>query len=160
MIAMHLDVLALPSDSLITRQPSPEGRRLWNTLFEAYKGRMVIIADYGTDEEILKQWLIRENFKASIIHVSNGFARDGYTERSESLWWVNTSIGKPIWYVDVDADSCAAAVTMGIPTLLVAIPHFQRPEWVDKPSVRPWDSVVSALEEQALRKNEMSWGDE
>jgi hypothetical protein len=160
MICIHMDVLAIPHESFIMRQPSVEGRRLWEVMFSRYKGRMVVVADHGTKLEVVQEWLKRENLKPSFIHIGSDFVRDNSTSRADAVWWVNTNMGRPIWYIDSDPDTCAAAVKMGIPTLLVAIPSFQRPEWYDSPGVRPWDSVVKEVEEQALRRNEMSWKEE
>lgn len=160
MFVVHFDVLALPSDTTIKRQPSLEGRRLWNTMFEEYKGRMVVVADVDTREEILSEWLKRENLKPSYIHVADDFVREGSTARQDALWWVNTNLGRPHWYADSDADTCAAAVRMGIPTMLIAIPAFSRPEWHEPGKMRPWDVVVSEVETQILKRNEKTWGDD
>lgn len=161
MIVVHFDVLALPAtDTFIKRQPSTEGRRLWNTFFDQYKGRMVVVASEDTDLALLSEWLKREGYKPSLIHVASQFVRSGRTTRSEAVWHVSSTVGKVTWYLDSDPQGCADVVRLGIPTLLVAVPSFQRPEWHDKDSIRPWDSLVEELESQAIKKSEMTWGDE
>lgn len=157
MIVFHLDVLATPSDTLITRQPSPEGRRLWNAMFETYMGRTIVVADEGTDLAVLQEWLKREGFKPSLIHIHDSVTRVGRTPRSEAVWFISSNIGTIHWYIDTDAACCADALRMGISTLLVAIPHFQRPEWHDKQDMRSWDAVVDELNNQAIKRSERSW---
>lgn len=160
MIVVHFDVLALPdTDGFIKRQPSSEGRRLWNTFFEVYKGRMVVVADEETDLTLLQEWLKREGFKPSMIHIASPFCRSGKTPRSEAVWYLASNIGKVTWYLDTDPECCADVVRLGIPTLLVALPAFHRPEWHEKQDLRPWDSVVDELNKQAMKKSEMSWDD-
>lgn len=160
MIVFHLDVLASQSERLITRVPSMEGRRLWNTFFDQYKGRIVLVADEGTDLEILKEWLKRERFKPSLIHVANDLHLHKHTPRAGAVWWVNSNLGKITWYIDTDPVCCAAALSMGVPSLVVAVPTVIRPEWDERPDIRPWDSLVEELDAQALRKSEREWGDE
>lgn len=159
MIVIHFDVLATSSNKFITRQPSPEGRRLWNTFFDQYKGRMVVVADEDTDAELIKEWLKRENFKPSYVHIADSMHQSHHTARSGSVWWVNSNLGKITWYLDTDPACCADAIRMGISTLLVAVPSVIRPEWDNRPELRSWDVVVNELEAQAMRKAEKTWGD-
>lgn len=159
MILVHFDVLALPSETLITRQPSPEGRRLWNTLWDYYQGRIVLTVSENTDVSVLAEWLKKEGYKPSVIHPAPDFHRSESTPRADAIWQVHSSMGSVEWYIDTDADTCARAVRMGIPTLLVAIPVFQRPEWHEPEGFRGWDVVVSELEAQAIKKSERNWRD-
>lgn len=160
MIVVHFDVIASPSERFITRTPSPEGRRLWNTFFEMYKGRIILLADEDTDSNLMKEWLKRENFKPSLIHIADGMHLSSHTSRSGAVWWANSNIGKITWYLDVDPACCADALRMGIPTLLVAVPTVIRPEWSERPQMRAWDAVVGELEAQAIKRSEKNWGDD
>lgn len=160
MIFVHFDVLALPGEQFIRRQPSREGRRLWNTLFDQYKGQMVVLADEATDLTLIQAWLKTEGYKPSLIHIADSFCRAGRTSRSEAVWHMHSTIGKPHWYIDTDPACCAEVLKMGIPTLLVAVPAFGRPEWHDKEDIRAWDLVVEELNAQALKKQEKAWKDD
>lgn len=159
MILFHFDVLALPADTLATRQPSPEGRRLWNTFWDRYQGRVVLVVEDGTDTGVLADWLKKEGFKPSIIHLSKPVWPLDSTARAEAVWDIQTSMGKVDWYIDSDADTVARTLHKGIPSLLVAVPHFARPEWHENETLRSWDVVVSELDQQALKKSERSWRD-
>lgn len=161
MIVVHFDVIANPTnDSFIKRQPSIEGRRLWNAFFEVYKGRMVVIADDNTDLNLIQEWLKREGYKPSHIHIASPFGRAGRSSRSEGVLALSSSLGKVTWYLDTDPSACAEVVRLGIPTLLVAVPQIQRPEWHDKEDIRSWDSLVEELEYQAIKKSEMTWDED
>lgn len=159
MIFVHFDVIANPAENVGSRQPSPEGRRLWNALFEMYKGRMVILADDGEGVDGLPVWLKTEGFKASYIHIIDDFVRDGVSARANAVWSLMSTVGKPLWYLDTDASCCAEVLRFGVPTLLVAVPSVQRPEWHESEPVRSWDLVVEELNKQALKKAEKAWGD-
>jgi hypothetical protein len=70
MIIISLDVLSVPSpvsDDVGARQPTPEGRKLWNTLFPAYSGRMMVFAHGVENQDGLLNWIKREGFKASTV---------------------------------------------------------------------------------------------
>lgn len=160
MIVIHFDVIANPSNTFITRTPSMEGRRLWNTFFDIYKGRIVLVADEDTDLNLLKEWLKRESFKPSIIHIADGMHLHGQNARSGAVWWVNSNVGKITWYIDTDPACCADALKMGVATLLVAIPTVIRPEWSGRPDMRPWDVLVGEMNAQAMKRSEKEWNDE
>lgn len=158
MIVVHFDVLAHASESLITRQPSSEGRRLWATFWDRYQGRIVLVADAGTSTDILGEWLKKENYKPSMIQVVDEYHRDGSTPKADAVWKVQSTMGKIDWYLDIDPDTCAQTLGLGIPTLLVAIPLIPRPEWRESDTdIKSWDSVVTELEIQAVKKSERTW---
>lgn len=159
MILIHFDVLALPSESLITRQPSSEGRRLWNTFWERYQGRVVLSLEYNTDEVLAGEWLKKEGYKPSIIQTAKAYSREGSTPRADVIWDTQGIMGRIDWYIDSDPETVAMSLRMGIPSLLVAVPHFSRPEWHQEESIKSWDVVVSELETQAMKKSERTWGE-
>lgn len=160
MIFIHFDVIAQQASSFGARPPSPEGRRLWNALFTTYQGRVALIADEGSPQEILTDWLMKEGFKPSIVHIPNGITKSGMSPKAYSVWNLSATVGKPHWYVDIDANCCAEVLRAGIPSLIVAVPLVHRPEWNEKETIRSWDSVVEELESQALKKYEMQRGEE
>lgn len=157
MIVVHFDVLAQPSESLITRQPSVEGRRLWNTFWDRYQGRTILTCDPETPIELLKEWLTKEYYKPSLIQQADEYERSGSTPRADAVWKVQSTLGKVDFYLDTDPDTCSRTIAMGIPTLLVAVPHFIRPEWNREQTLREWTSVVNELETQASRKSMKKW---
>jgi hypothetical protein len=159
-IVFHFDVIALPSSELITRQPSIEGRRLWSTFFESYKGHMVILADPDANLETLKEWLKVEGFKPSMIHVADTLYPDDHTARSYAVKHLSSTLGKVQWYVDSDGESCSAVLRLGIPILLSAVPQFLRPEWREPKKKRPWESITNEVAAQAIAKAERTWSDE
>lgn len=159
MILVHFDVLALPADTLPTRQPSLEGRRLWNTFWDKYQGRVILTGPHDLNEAVLGDWLKKEGYKPSIIQLAKPPIVEGRSPRADVVWDVQGVMGRIEWYVDNDADTVARALKMGIPSLLVAVPHFGRPEWHQEESIKAWDVVVSELEQQALKKSERSWRD-
>lgn len=160
MIVIHLDVLATKGTEVLTRQPLQEGKRLWSCLFETFKGRMVVTADPGTDSEQLQEWLKREGFKASFVHIASDLHLDGRSPRSDAVWFIHANMGKVLWYIDVDGTACSEVLRMGITTLFLAIPHIVRPEWNEKAPTREWDALVEELDRQALKKSELSWREE
>lgn len=161
MIFITLDALALPGDSLGARQPCPETRRLWNALFPYYHGRIVVIAtgikrDGHNGEEILKEWLKREGFKATSIDMNMATGSEVVYDRVMAL----TSVfGKPHWFIDVDPDAVAKVMRYGIPTLLVSVPHVVRPEWSEGREIKQWDTLVEEINKQEMAKREREWGD-
>ncbi len=160
MLVVHFDVLALPSEELVTRLPSSEGRKLWNVMFDKYMGRIVVLIDHDTNIDFAQEWLKRERFKASVIHQTLDVYDSQATARAEAAWLVSAQLGKMEWYLDVDPASCAATLAKGVPTLLVAIPSVIRPEWRSARTMRGWDAITTEIDEQALRRAEKTWGDD
>lgn len=159
MLIISFDVLALPSltsEELGARQPSPEGRRLWNSLFESYNGRIVVFAAGVENQEACLQWLKREGFKASAVDMIADTHLDTKVERIEVL---HALYGKITWYIDVDPHVIAKVSRNGIPTLLVTVPHVVRPEWSEQRVKKGWDAVVQEIESQHLARAERTWGD-
>lgn len=158
MIILHFDALANPSETLATRQPSIEGRRLWNALFNAYMGRIYMIVDKSYDLELTKGWLKRENYKVSALYQTTDIVRDGSSDRADAVWNVASVLGRPHFYVDSDHKTCELVLKQGIPTILVSVPEFIRPEFRGSQPLRSWDTIVEELEVQALNRSEKEWG--
>lgn len=159
MIIVSFDVLALSSlssEEVGARQPSPEGKRLWNSLFPTYNGRMMVFAAGVTNQEGCLQWLKREGFKASSVDVIENTHVDTKVERIEVL---HALYGRITWYIDTDPHVVAKVSRNGIPTLLVTVPHVIRPEWSEERTKKGWDAVVQEIEAQQLARAERTWGD-
>lgn len=159
MILLSLDVLSLPSnvsDEVGARQPSPEGRKLWNTLFPAYNGRMVVFAHGVTNVEGCLSWLKREGFKASSVDLITENTVEAKVERINNIHAV---YGRINWYIDIDPKVIARVAHNGIPTLLMTVPHTVRPEWSESRFRKEWGEIVEETEAQALARAERTWGD-
>lgn len=159
MIIFHFDALATKASTFGQRQPSMEGRRLWDSMFHKYMGRCYLIADADDDIEMVKTWLKREGYKISAIYQTPDLVRDGSTPRSEAVWNIASALGRPHFYIDTDPVTCAHIVKQGITTLMLSIPEFIRPEFHTPNVIRAWDTVVDELDAQALKKSERTWGD-
>lgn len=156
MIVFSFDAIAAPNEELGARQPIPEGRRLWNIFAGAYNGRIAVLATGVTNTPVLLEWLKREGFKASTVDIVQETGAQTKIDRITSL---NAVYGKIDWVVDIDPATVAGIIHLGIPTLLVTIPHTVRPEWVDGRKVKGWDTLVNEIESQTLAKAERTWND-
>jgi hypothetical protein len=109
--------------------------------------------------ELVKEWLKRENFKVSAIHQTPAMVRDGNTPASEAVWHIASAVSRPHFYIDVDPETCRIVNGQGIPTLLLTVPKYLRPEWNQPQAKRSWDVVVDEIEARAMQKSEATWGD-
>ncbi len=156
MIVVNFDVLAFPSGAVGARQPTVDGRRLWNVLFSAFNGRMLVFGAGIDEPEMCATWLKRENYKASTVDTIVEDDPDSKYKRIDAL---RSVYGKITWYIDVDPHTISKAVRGGIPTMLVTIPHVVRPEWTTEKNHKGWDSLVSEIETQRLAWAERNWED-
>lgn len=159
MIVVHFDVVSQPHEEVMQRQPSPEGRRLWNVFFDVFYGRMIMLVDSDIDEQQAANWLRRERFKPSLVYAAKDFALDGSTPCADAVWNISAELGKVDWYLDANPETCALTLSKGIPTLLVAVPHVSRPEWAAPRQIRGWDTLSEELDRQALMRADRTWGD-
>lgn len=156
MIIVNLSVLARPSDTLSTRQPTPEGRAIWSMLFDKYMGRIIVASDEAYDLPALADWLKVEGYKPSMFEVIDEPLPDLKAQRIHRL---GSLFGRIQWYVDTDPRVCAHTIALGIPSLVVACPYVVRPEWVQEKDIRKWDNLVEEMESQALKAAEKTWRD-
>lgn len=158
MIVMTLEVLAHAGDELGARQPSVEGRKLWNMFFPMYEGRICVLASGIEDNKtpILMEWLKRENYKAGSIDLTYETTTDAKLERVRGL---QAGYGRVDWFVDTDPATVARVIHEGIASLLVSIPSSPRPEWVEKRIVKGWQEITEEIDRQSLVKAERSWKD-
>jgi len=155
-IIFNFDVLARPAESLSLRQPDPDGRFLWSMLHEKSRGRILLVSNIEYDKELFETWLKREQYKPAVYEFVD------YTDpvlKAERVHTLASIWGKAQWYVDVDPLVCRETLRLGIPTLLVAVPYTIRPEWESSVGVRPWDNIITELEEQALKAANKTWGE-
>ena len=155
MIFFSFDVLALPAQATGARQPTVEGRRLWNIMFTAYSGRILVYGS-GMKLEECQTWLKRENYKASMVDVIEDSDPLSKFNRVENLRAV---YGRLDWLLDVDPEVIAHGVRAGIPSLLVTMPYVVRPEWAIDRKPKEWNALVTEIETQRLAWAERNWGD-
>lgn len=159
MIIFNFNALAQPAETLGQRQPSPESRRLWDSFFTKYMGRIHVVVDSSLNQDLLKEWLKREGFKASSIQPTPDIVRDGSNPAADAVWRITSALGRAHFYVDSDLETCQLVVKQGIPALHLQIPTFIRPEFHTPNAIRSWDVVVDEMETKALKDAEKTWGD-
>ena len=158
MIVLTLDVLAHPGEELGARQPTLEGRKLWNMFFNMYQGRICLLAP-GVDTKqttILMEWMKRENYKAGSLDLCRETSADAKLERIRSI---QAGIGRINWFIDTDPSTVAKVIHEGIPTIVVSAPSIPRPEWVKQRDIRGWEQISQELATQALARAERTWED-
>ena len=157
MLVLHFDVIALPAQSVGERQPSPEGRRLWNILFDQFSGSVVLIIEADSLLAEVQGWLMREGFKPSLIQIEDEPFNSGESSRANAVWKVSSGVGKVSWYFDVDPEACAQTLQKGIPSILVGIPSIIRPEWRNPKVIKGWDTLSQEISVQKARRAEQLW---
>lgn len=158
MIVITLDVLAYPAEDLGARQPTSEGRRLWEMLFNKYMGRICVLAT-GVNKDktpILLEWLKREGYKAGTVDITDETSPDAKLERVRSI---HAGYGRLEWFIDTDPATIKRVIHDGVATLLVSVPSVPRPEWVSARTVRAWDELSEEIHAQALARAERDWHD-
>lgn len=156
MIVLSFDVLAHVGDELGARQPTLEGRKIWNMLFSMYHGRICVLAS-GVDTDktpILMEWLKREGYKAGTIDLVYERNPDAKLERVRAI---QAGYGRVDWFIDTDPSTIAKVIHEGIATLLVSIPTTVRPEWETPRNVKGWDILTQEINAQALARAEKQW---
>lgn len=156
MLIFNFDVLARPGKDLATRQPDPDGLRLWAMFHEHSLGRIALVVDQDVDMYVFEHWLKVNNVKASVYEVLDVVAPDLKAEKVQRL---AATLGKVDWYVERDPVAAAHTLRLGIPTLVVANPYVVRPEWTDASGGRTWDTLVKEIDRQAIMKAEKQWGE-
>ena len=156
MIVFNFDVLARPNEDFAQRVPIREGMELWKDMWETHMGRLGLVVDECKDRFILEHWLKTNNVKAAVYEILDTTKP---TLKAEKVHHIGMAIGRSGWYIDVDPHTIAETLRLGIPSLLVANPYILRPEWAGEPTVRPWDDLVTEIDNQKLMQAEKEWGD-
>ena len=119
--------------------PIPEGIKLFRILAEHH--RIVFSSDMDPDKT--EHWL-RGNLIIGHAGVyDNKTFFEGQDLRLRHLDVARAS-GKVEMFIDADADYCAVALAMGIPTLLFAVPKFVR----TTRTVKPWEDLKNEVNRQ------------
>lgn len=151
MIVFHFDVLALPSSSLATRQPHPDGVRLWRLHHDSSGGRIGLLVDDSYEQDKLEHWLKMEGIKAAVYD----FAPPVADLKADKVHYLTSINGKMDWYVDVDPETCALTLAKGIPTMLVMTPSTV--PWSPQNQMKGWDTLVDEIERQKLEQSKKEW---
>lgn len=152
-----MDVLARPHDDFGARVPDPEGMRLWSDLHQTHLGRLGLVVDEVPSVMIFEHWLRVNGVKAAQYEVLETIDPQIKAEKVQRLMM---TVGIQDWYVDVDPRTIALTLRMGIPSMLIANPYVLRPEWLQEVDPRPWDQLVSELDQQLAFRAARSWNDE
>ena len=134
------------------RQPIPDTRRVYEGMYERYSGRIIILGDDSVKLDMLDQWAKREGLKFASVDVCVGRGAKAIRDRVRDL---NAVYGKIEWFVDTNPETVTLVMQDAIPSLLVCLPNFVRPEWRDnKPRERRvWDDLTKELEVQSLYRS-------
>ena len=138
--------------------PIQSSRILFDTLKATYQ---VVFLSTEPDQVLVRSWLKKEHFlkyatvfcrPASSILTPVDWKMAQVRELQADGWSI-------AYFMDTDPQAVEAAFLEGLPSLLMASPHYARPEWRPDTThaVRPWDTLVSTLEkENLLRVQEVS----
>jgi hypothetical protein len=119
--------------------PIPDGIKLFRVLAEQY--RIIISSDMSG--ELTEHWL-RSNLIIGYGEVyDSSMFYEGQDLRLRHLD-IAKSKGKVELFIDPDADYCAEALRIGIPTMMFASPIFVR----TTRKVRPWDELKAEVDRQ------------
>lgn len=153
MVIFTLDALAYPpadeNTSFGARQPIPDGRRLWNALYEQYHGKLIMLIAGCTDTQMMTTWAKAEGFKYATLDLIEGTTPEAVRDRVRDL---NAVFGKIDWFVDNNARTVKLVMEDAIPCLLTCLPAFVRPEWRQGRTRerQVWDDLVREVEVQSL----------
>ena len=157
MIIVTFDVLAYPTTdktmSVGARQPSPEGRGLWQALYNQYHGNLIILGTGTTRADLIEGWAKLEGYKYAHVDAIESSTPEAIRDRVRDF---NSIYGKLHWFVDSDPRTVKLVMQDAIPSLLVGLPAFVRPEWREnKPREKQmWDDLVKEIEVQTLYRAE------
>lgn len=119
--------------------PIPDGIKLFRVLAESY--RIIISSDMSGD--LTDHWL-RSNLIIGYGEVyDSSMFYEGQDLRLRHLD-IAKSKGKVELFIDPDADYCAEALRIGIPTMMFASPIFVR----TTRKVKPWDELTAEVDRQ------------
>lgn len=155
-IIVNFDVIARPGKELGARLPDPEGMRLWKMFHDQTMGRIALVIDEEVPKDIFEHWLKVNQVKPAIYEMLDVVHPD---LKAEKVHILSMTMGISDWYVDNDPYACAFTLRLGIPTLLVCNPYVVRPEWSGVKAARPWDTIVTEIDNQSLQRAERTWGD-
>jgi len=134
------------------RQPIPDTQKVYEALYARFNGRIIILGDSSIRAEMLEQWAKREGYKFSHVDVARGDKPEAIRDRVRDL---NAAYGKLDWFVDVNPETVKLVMQDAVPSMLLCIPNFIRPEWrANVPRERKvWSDLAHEIEVQSLYRN-------
>lgn len=156
MLVVTLDALAYDRTDEeqvpAARQPIPDSQRIYEALYARFSGRIIILGDSSIQANMLEQWAKREGYKFAHVDTARGKEPKDIRDRVRDI---NAAYGKIEWFVDVNPETVRLVMQDAIPSLLVCLPNFVRPEWRDNgPRERKvWTDLTREIEVQSLYRN-------
>lgn len=157
MLIVTFDVLAYPTAdkvmSIGARQPSHEARKLWHALYNQYHGNLIIMATGTSRADLVEGWAKLEGYKYAHIDAVESKKPEDIRDRVREF---NAIYGKIHWFVDSDPRTVKLVMEDAIPSLLVGLPAFVRPEWRENTQKEHqlWADLVKEIEVQTLYRAE------
>ena len=122
-----------------TKDPIPEGLKLFRTLVVSYR----VILSTKSDRKEIEHWL-KSNF---IVDFANVFTSED-VHAAEPLRKRHINLaqqgGKMEMYIDSDPEDCAMALSMSVPSILFTTPKYFKSDR----KIRPWDAITEEQERQ------------
>ena len=134
------------------RQPIPDTQRVYEAMYARFSGRIIVLGDSSIPVAMLDQWVKREGYKVSHVEVARGDKPEDIRNRVRDL---NAAYGKIDWFIDVNPETVKLVMQDAIPSMLLCIPNFVRPEWrANSPRERKvWSDLTREIEVQSLYRN-------
>jgi hypothetical protein len=119
--------------------PIPEGLKLYRALVPNY--RIVIVAD---SEMMPAEYWLKTNFVVGYADIlDKSYKFDGVDLRESQINYERTK-GNIEFLIDADADRCAHALSIGIPSLYFTTPKFVR----TKREIKRWELITDEIRRQ------------
>lgn len=153
MIVFTLDALAYPpsdeNTSFGARQPIPDTRKLWHSLYQLYHGKMILLVAGEVTNSVMVDWAKMEGFKYASIDIIPKTEPENVRDRVRDL---NAVFGKIDWFIDINPRTIKLVMEDAVPCLLPCLPGFVRPEWREgrTRNRQVWDDLVREIEVQSL----------
>jgi hypothetical protein len=137
------------------RQPIQDSQRIYEALYARFSGRIIILGDSTVPHAMLEAWAKREGYKFAHVELAKGTKPEDFRDRVRDI---NAVYGKIDWFVDTNPETVKLVMQDAIPSLLICLPNFVRPEWRDNaPRERKvWTELTREIEVQSLYRNTVS----
>jgi hypothetical protein len=139
-----------------SRLPEPNGMRLWRMLHDQTLGRLALVVDGDVDRGQLEHWMKVNGVKAAVYDV---LETTDPQIKAEKVHRLLGATGPNDWYFDVDPQTAAITLSLGIPTILVSVPYVIRPEWSSESQARSWGTLVDEIDKQQIMRAERDWNE-
>lgn len=142
-------VLSADGRGIATSEPIPAGTQLYVALRKYYK---LVLVTHDDNEERIERWLDQQGIKSHTLLVTGaGTGRDPQ-ERKAQLTDLRGR-GFPLdLFIDSSPAAVAAALQLGVTSLLFSSPRYARPEFRPdaKTAVREWATMEAEVRAQRV----------